>query len=682
MIQGARTDLAVDGGGWSLRDLAVEAFYNQRIILICLCAGVVAGLAGLALARTEYTADSRILIRAAAEPAPHEGLSGPAMPLAGDAVQRIVQADIEVIASDPVLEAALVRLHETATPRDIERLRRQLHVSAEPNSSLIRVSLTATDRTRAMWTLAALLDAYAAHRAVLYRSGPALRQDTLLRASEMEIARLTDAISAIRARNGVLDIAQSVQLATAGLDALDQRLDQAREHEQAATAERAAAASELARTPERVFERREVTNATPNDEGHNTLLRLRQERAHMASQYAADWPGLVELDRKITAAETEVAANALDTRHSDHTARNPVLDQLAARRAALDLDLAALARQIGVMSREKAAAEAHVTLLQGIDAQLHDLERQRAVEEGIQRQLAVSQAATQLADAAVSDGEAALRIVQPPSAPIHGKSLGATYLLAGVLAGAAGALAASCCASVLRQRYITPREAERALGLPALSETEASGIEIGRRAGADAVTSLATLLTDIRLGANPLGVVQIVGADPAAKAALALALGQALAHRGGQPILIVDIESEDGYRGLAPVKASRDIALGQSQLGVARSAMPGLWITTRTGGTPLAALDAPAAALKACIGLLRQSFRLVILVAPHAFADYPARRLYGLADANVLLIDSAHTRPPTAQRMREVVLAAGGDLLGFVFTSRRRYIPEPLLKWL
>ncbi len=526
-------------GGWSLRDLLAEAFFSQRLILTCLGAGLLVGVAGLALARSEYVAQSQILIRVAAEPAPREGLNGPAMPLAGDAVQRIVQSDIEMIVSDPVLAAALVRQHKPAGAGEIERLRARLRVSAETNASLIRISLTDTDRTRALGTLAALLTAYTQRRADLYRSGPALRQDKLLQDCEAQIDRLAGAIADIRRRNGVLDIAQAVQLATASLDALDQRLDQARERRSADMAERAATLAALPRTPEQIFERRDVTNATPNDDGRNTLLRLRQDRAHMASQYAADWPGLVELDRKIAAAQSEVLANAHDERHSDHTARNPVFDQLSSRRAALDLDLAALTSQIGALLRERDAAQARIAALQGVDADLHALERQRAVQEGIQRQLATSRAAGRLADAAVDDGEAALRVIQPPSAPLRGKSLGRTYLLAGVLLGLAGALAGSCCASVLRQRYISPREAERALGLPALAETDASGLEIGGKAGGEAVASLATLITDVRLGGQPLGIVQIVGGQGSEKAALALALGRTLAARGGPPILIV-----------------------------------------------------------------------------------------------------------------------------------------------
>jgi hypothetical protein len=59
-----------------------------------------------------------------------------------------------------------------------------------------------------------------------------------------------------------------------------------------------------------------------------------------------------------------------------------------------------------------------------------------------------------------------------------------------------------------------------------------------------------------------------------------------------------------------------------------------------------------------------------------------ARRLHGLADASILIVQAEATRAPAARRMREVVLASGGDLLGFVFTGRKRHVPEAIYRWL
>ena len=378
--------------GWTLRDLAVEAFYNQRRILACLALGTFVGLAGLIFSRTQYTAESQILIRAAADPSPHEGLTGPAQPLSGDAVQRLVQSDIQIIGSDPVLAAALVSLKAKAGPADIERLRARAHISAEPNSSLIKLSIKTPDRASAVRSLSALLNAYLRRRGELYRAGASPRQDSLVEQSEAEIARLGAEIAEMRRASGVLDIAQTIQLAQAGLDALEQRRALARERQTAAFGERAAAFNAMGATPEQILASRDVTNAVPNDDAHNTLLKLRQDRAHMASQYAADWPGLFELDQKIAAAQTEIQSNAHDTRRSDHTARNPVFDQLAQRRATLDLDLAGLARQIGALDAETAVAKARVAGLQDVDAKLHELERRRTVQEGILRQPSVRRA--------------------------------------------------------------------------------------------------------------------------------------------------------------------------------------------------------------------------------------------------------------------------------------------------
>jgi hypothetical protein len=48
----------------------------------------------------------------------------------------------------------------------------------------------------------------------------------------------------------------------------------------------------------------------------------------------------------------------------------------------------------------------------------------------------------------------------------------------------------------------------------------------------------------------------------------------------------------------------------------------------------------------------------------------------------VLIVRAEKTRALAARQLKETVLAAGGDILGFVFTFRGYYIPEALYKWL
>ena len=79
---------------------------------------------------------------------------------------------------------------------------------------------------------------------------------------------------------------------------------------------------------------------------------------------------------------------------------------------------------------------------------------------------------------------------------------------------------------------------------------------------------------------------------------------------------------------------------------------------------------------------MRGAFSRIILVASRDFEAPDVRRLYGLADANILIVQAEATRAPAARRMREVVLASGGDLLGFVLTGRRHHVPEAIYRWL
>ena len=121
---------------------------------------------------------------------------------------------------------------------------------------------------------------------------------------------------------------------------------------------------------------------------------------------------------------------------------------------------------------------------------------------------------------------------------------------------------------------------------------------------------------------------------------------------------------------------------GSSHLDVARSASAGLWAAVNPGETPLGAPSTTAEEARAFLDLMRGAFARIMLVASRDFEAPDMRRLYGLADANILIVQAEATRAPAARRMREVVLASGGDLIGFILTGRRRYVPEALYRWL
>ncbi len=90
------------------------------------------------------------------------------------------------------------------------------------------------------------------------------------------------------------------------------------------------------------------------------------------------------------------------------------------------------------------------------DEQLRDLQRTRDVMEGIYKQISVNQAGTQLANNAVDDRNSTMRIVQPATAPLKGRSMALTYILGGLLLGVVMAIVAGGLATLLRQVFHHP----------------------------------------------------------------------------------------------------------------------------------------------------------------------------------------------------------------------------------
>jgi uncharacterized protein involved in exopolysaccharide biosynthesis len=671
----------------SPRDALTHVFYNQKAILVCLLVGLALGVGAAALSPPKFTAASLVLLRIGATQAAQEGLNGPQTYQGGEAVLRALQSEVQIVRSDPVIQAAMGRLAEAdgrdpdVGPAAMGRLAKALKVEIEDGSNVLRIAYVSQDRSKALAAVQAVIDAYVDRRAALYVNASRARQDREIDRYDTALSRTEGEIQRIRLDHDVLDIDKDIALASDRLEALIQRAGQAQERRGAVSAELAAVSRQLATAPERVLDSQERTNSTPNDEARNTLLRLRQDRAHVVEQYNEDWPGLAEIDARIAAAQAQIVENAQDIRSSDRTVRNPVADLLVQRRASLGIELASLQRQSAELATQLAAARARVGDLRTAEMRLHDLERSRSASETIHRSLLIGRAGAALEDQAVDDRNTTVRVVQPPTAPLTGRDLRPTLVLAGVALGIGLAIAVTAVGMVLRQVFIAPGEAETSLGLDALISIDATASNLRSDAGQTAMARLAGLLLDLDFEGRPLQVFQFVGDDAGAKCRLALGVAQAMAARAGGSVLLIDLDAADHYRKKAGEAVQR-LPAGSTHLDVARSASAGLWAAVSPTQTPLGAPTATAEEARAFLDLMRGAFARIVLVGAREFDMPDARRLHGLADASILIVQAEATRAPAARRMREVVLASGGDLLGFVFTGRRHHVPEAIYRWL
>ncbi len=681
-----------DAESYSLRDVLTHGFYNKRLVIGCVGIGVALGLAGAILSPPRYTAEALLQVL----PPPSQALTPATAPLA-DQTTGVTQAHLQILQSNPVIEGAVRRLltpppgaSATDPPTPSERgiiqgtlkFKKRLHVSAEPASDIIRLTFTAARPDLAAKSLQALIDSAGSPRTEPSLDPGYGQEGDALRSFGNDLQRTNEQIRRLEARHGVIDINQDIALANARLDNLTQRLSQAQEHATTTAGEAAAAQTAVASAPKQVFESRDTTNVTANDDTRNTLLRLRQDRAHMATRYNSHWGGLKELDAKIAAAEAQLSDNAKDRFFTDRNQRNPLLNQLDGQLATAAVESHATRRTIRELEHQVDQAQARIGELRDVSEQIRGLQRQRDLTDGIYRQLSLNQSGAALRDQAGALRDSGFRVIQPPEPPLKAHSLGLAFLAAGLLLGCALAAAATTAVTLAHPIFITPAQASRALRLPVLADFDSPQSDFLNPAGSDAIARFATLLMDAAAQTGRLKVILISAPDAEGKSDFTLALGRVLASDYRRRTLVVDFDAQPRADAQIAHLPNLRSPSNLPVLNFGHSATARLWLAMDPGHVSFSNPRLPLFELRACLDSIRPHFDHILVVGQREFGQYAARRLYALADASILLVRAEKTRLPAVRQLKEIILASGGNILGFVFTFRDYYIPERLYRWL
>jgi hypothetical protein len=254
--------------------------------------------------------------------------------------------------------------------------------------------------------------------------------------------------------------------------------------------------------------------------------------------------------------------------------------------------------------------------------------------------------------------------------------IGGAFL--GLLLGAA----AAAIATMLRQVYIAPAEAERELALPTLATFDAA-LAKGDLEHSAALVQLAAVLREATVDGRPLSSLQVFGLSTGDdRVALVRALAMELASGHERSTLIVDLEG-DGADYAALLGHGAATAPASVPLPVTATQVPQLWVSAGTAAK--AALNdwhSSIARTRAAMDALRQHFGLLLIVAPADVSGHAVHRLAVMVDANMPILRAEHTRRPLALRLRDEIQAGGGNMLGFVFVDRKYYVPGWLLRWI
>ncbi len=271
----------------------------------------------------------------------------------------------------------------------VARLLQPLRVFPTDDPAVVRVEATADTAQSAMTVISRILDAVRTTAKTPLRTATGTPETDRGEASHQASRRIADL--------------------TGRLDALQQQAEGAK-------AVSAAASQLLAGQPVTLPDSWQTEPNTPSDSERALLLSLMVEREHLTSQYAADYPAIQEVNRKIATVQATIAGDGKPRRVTVRDVRNPTAIALTTRLA------------MSHLSEEDALAQSRV-----IQTQLAEARAQSAV-------LARASVSTPVEPAIAGPD---LSVVRPPADRSDGWTLVNEVLLLGVAAGAALAGAAA-----------------------------------------------------------------------------------------------------------------------------------------------------------------------------------------------------------------------------------------------
>lgn len=645
-----------------VRDFLNNIFFYRRFALVIALTVALLGLAAAVLIPPSFTARARLLTLNASVYDMQPGTTANA-PVQDPTAA--VNTEMQLLAS-PELHRTLVRteLGPGATVEEVNRRVRRFeahfHVSKVEAANVIELEFSDPDPEHAASALRMLLAAYFDERAKVLTSG---RVGFLTDQRDKVSAQLDQAnaqIAAYEKQNGIVDVAAQV----AGAVDFDNQLKQQQQIAEAALADSRRSVLVLLDSARNVP--RQIELYSDNTEATHTigtmetaLFQLEAKRADLASRYMPGSPFVKEVEAQIREMNGAIAAQRSHLATASRTGHNSDYDTVQDRLTQAEAGLNGASARLAVLNGQIASSRDHLKSLIAVSDTLTQLRMQRDLLADTVRSYS-----TQLEQARIQQNQATtagstnVRVIEEPIPPSRRNNPPLLIIAASLFSAIFIAAVAVFVLSSLRETFLSPQEAERALKLPVLCDIPRQGAlhrQFGRLIAAIGAPPMPgrwqTSSTSSGTGKVVLLLTALSQAD---LEQTAQSLTTALAHRepGRVALLRLTERSSDAGENVADsMRVTNGIATMTQDIGISREHLQSL------------------------LAEVRASYAYTILQPPPTSFAYESVECSSVADFVLLVVQAEQTRRPVAQTIIDQVAQLGRQVQGVIMVGRKFYIP-------
>lgn len=687
----------------TLRDVLIAFSYNRRIGILVALIPLVIGIVAALETRTTYTTSGLLMVLVTREQSGNQGVtdSGPAV-LSIEGL-KVVESEVSIIGSADVVRAtidevgadrlfpdrmtwwrpvlALLRPGDDGDRR-VRRFRDALSVRTQSGSNIIQVSFSHPDREVAIQTTDTLIRKYLDRRHRLFENRRSEFLAEHVEVLSVQLAQKETELQRTKVEAGVIDIAQDRLLAANQVDSIIQRTRQVRERREAVIGQLAVAQVQAKALEDKVFDFTQRSNAATNDDDSNMLTRLLAERVHLLGKFAPGHPAIQTIDRQIAAVRAAIRNPEQKIAWTDRDVRNPATSFLTNMIINLTVEGDALDRQLTELESQRATAEKRVEELRAADMLLTRQVREYDILTSAYQEYVRRAESARMEEEAATLRSSNVRLVQSPRDAVTSRNMALPFLVAGVFGGLLFGGAAVASATALRSTFISPGEVERASQLPLLAVFPDSAADFSGPATGGTLSALVTRLFSTPVDDRLLAVLMLadVGADED-RERLIRAVARELGTTRGRKVLLIEA-SAAGSAATAVGRVAPEVETALSDYGVTVRKGYGEGIdVAHLSATALLGGGAVSGSLKRLLDELRAQYSAV-LVSVAASDNLPLTEyLAASVDATLLVVRAERSREPALLWLRDMLLDAGGGIVGVVFTGRKFYLPERIYRW-
>ncbi len=486
---GSGAAYAGSGGEWASRprytatDFVTLMWRERYVMLAVFLVLFAAGVAGALLMKTQYPAQSSVLVRLGQEYV-YEPNIGDAGRGAIPTTDQLIQSEVEILSSPELRRRVIDQLgvgrvfpdraedyakavgpkRQQILDQAVTAMGTNLKVDSAPDTSVVRLTYSDTDPDRAALVLNRLLDEYLVYRRTVLLDGSQPYLDQQLKTFGDQLQQTDGAYQAFLVANDITDFDSE----KASLNTLQTSLTDESFRVQARLKEIDGRLGEIGRQVGKLSPEISLYHDT-NPATSDKLLQLQIERQDLLSRYKPGAQPVQDIDQKIAQMQALQSAIGGQTSGARRIGVNPVLQTVQTEQLQLNAESASLKERLAALGDQLSQISTRRQKLTELEPQYQGFTRDRDLLQGEIKDLMQKKQESQASQAISQKSNDNIRIIERPTAPSRGKSLRKPILALAFLFAAFTAFCTGLARVFMRRGFATPSCASRTLDLPVLA---------------------------------------------------------------------------------------------------------------------------------------------------------------------------------------------------------------------